>query len=124
VKAKELPSQPFFFRERGSGTRKILEQALERHKLQVSAFKVVAEMGNNEAIRQAVKAGGGVAIVSKLAVESDIKCRELAVVHVTGLKLIRDFYLITHRHRSHSPICKAFLTFIVAHTPPEHATRT
>ncbi|MBF8261841.1 MAG: Transcriptional regulator, LysR family [candidate division NC10 bacterium] len=56
VKAKELPSQPFFFRERGSGTRKILEQALERHKLPMTAFKVVAEMGNNEAIRQAVKA--------------------------------------------------------------------
>jgi DNA-binding transcriptional LysR family regulator len=53
-----------------------------------------------------------VAIVSKLAVEGDIMCRELAVVHVTGLKLTRDFYLITHRHRSHSPICKAFLTFV------------
>lgn len=124
VKAKELPSQPFFFRERGSGTRKILEQALERHKLPMSAFRVVAEMGNNEAIRQAVKAGGGVAIVSKLAVAGDIMCRELAVVHVTGLKLTRDFYLITHRHRSRSPICKAFLTFIGAPTPPEHATRT
>jgi DNA-binding transcriptional LysR family regulator len=116
VKAKDLPSQPFFFRERGSGTRKILEQALERHKLPMSAFKVVAEMGNNEAIRQAVKAGGGVAIISKLAVEGDISCRDLAAVHIAGLKLTRDFYLITHRHRSHSPICKAFLAFIGAPT--------
>jgi len=123
VKAKELPSQPFFFRERGSGTRKILEKALERHKLPMSAFKVVAEMGNNEAIRQAVKAGGGVAIVSKLAVEGDITCRDLAAVHIAGLKLTRDFYLITHRHRSHSPICKAFLSFIGAPTSSEHAPR-
>ena len=112
VKVKDLTAQPWFIRERGSGTRKIMEQALERHHLSMSAVKVVGEMGNNEAIRQAVKAGAGVAIVSRLAVASDIKCRELAVVRVAGLKLTRDFYLITHRHRSHSPICKAFLKFI------------
>jgi DNA-binding transcriptional LysR family regulator len=112
VKAKELPTQPWFIRERGSGTRKMVEQALERHNLSMGAFKVIGEMGNNEAVRQAVKSGGGVAIISKLAVESTIKCRELAVVRIQGLKLTRDFYLVTHRHRSRSPICKAFLTFI------------
>ncbi len=116
IKAKDLPSQPFFFREKGSGTRKMMEQALEHHHLSMGAFKVIGEMGNNEAIRQAVKAGAGVAIISKLAVESDIKCRELAVVHIAGLKLTRDFYLITHRHRSLSPICNAFLKFIGAPT--------
>ena len=118
VKTKELPTQPWFIRERGSGTRKMMEQALEHHNLSLSAFKVIGEMGNNEAIRQAIKAGGGVAIISKLAVESSVKCRELAVVRVAGLKLTRDFYLITHRHRSRSPICKAFLTFIGASAHP------
>ncbi len=114
VKAKELSTQPWFIRERGSGTRKMMEQALEHHNLSLSAFRVIGEMGNNEAIRQAVKAGGGVAIISRLAVESNVKCRELAVVRVAGLKLTRDFYLVTHRHRSRSPICKAFLKFIGA----------
>ena len=57
------------------------------------------------------------AIISKLAVESEIKCRELAVLHVEGLKLTRDFYIITHRQRSHSPICKAFLKFVSARDP-------
>ncbi len=117
VKPKELPTQPWFIRERGSGTRKMMEQALEQHNLSLSAFRVIGEMGNNEAIRQAVKAGGGVAIISKLAVESSIKCRELAAVRVAGLKLTRDFYLVTHRHRSRSPICKAFLKFLGILTP-------
>ncbi len=112
VKVKELSTQPWFIRERGSGTRKIMEQALESHHLSPSALKVIGEMGNNEAIRQAVKAGGGIAIISKLAVQSDIKHRELAVVRVAGLKLTRDFYLVTHQHRSRSPICKAFLKFL------------
>ncbi len=114
IAPEELADQPFFVRERGSGTRKIMEQALDHHNIPMSTFKVIGEMGNNEAIRQAVKAGGGVAIISRLAVKSDIKCRELAVVEVTGLKLTRDFYLITHRHRSRSPVCKAFLTFLGA----------
>lgn len=114
VGVKELPSQPFLIRERGSGTRKIMEQALERHNQSIGAFMVIAEMGSNEAIRQAVKTGGGIAIISKLAVASDIKYRELVAVPVAGLKLIRTFYLITHRHRSRSPICNAFLTFLGA----------
>ena len=114
IAAEELADQPFFLRERGSGTRKIMEQALDHHNIPMRAFKVIGEMGSNEAIRQAVKAGGGVAIISRLAVKSDIKCRELVVVEVTGLKLTRDFYLITHRHRSHSPVCKAFLKFLGA----------
>ena len=118
VKASELPSQPFLIRERGSGTRKILEQALEQRNLSISVFKVIGELGSNEAIRQAVKAGGGIAIISRLAVASDIKCRELNAIPVSGLKLTRAFYLITHRHRSHSPICNAFLAFIGASTRP------
>ncbi|MBZ0168452.1 LysR family transcriptional regulator [Candidatus Methylomirabilis lanthanidiphila] len=119
VNVKELPSQPFLIRERGSGTRKILEQALERRHLSVGTFKVIGEMGSNEAIRQAVKTGVGIAIISRLAVASDINCRELHAVPIAGLKLIRPFYLITHRHRSRSPICNAFLTFIGASTRSE-----
>lgn len=121
VKVKELPGQPFLIRERGSGTRKMLEQALERHHLSMSAFRVIAEMGSNEAIRQAVKAGGGIAIISKLAVASDIKCGELTAIPVAGLKLTRAFYLITHRHRSRSPICNAFLTFLDTPTRPHES---
>ena len=119
VKVKELPSQPFLIRERGSGTRKIMEQALEQHNLSMGAFRVIGEMGSNEAIRQAVKTGGGIAIISKLAVASDIKHRELNAIPVAGLKLTREFYLITHRHRSLSPICNAFLKFVSAPTLPD-----
>jgi DNA-binding transcriptional LysR family regulator len=118
VRAKELPSQPFLIRERGSGTRKIMEQALERRNLSIGAFKVIGEMGSNEAIRQAVKAGGGIAIISRLAVASDLNFRELYAIPVAGLKLTRPFYLITHRHRSRSPICNAFLTFLGVSTRP------
>jgi len=117
VKPNELPTQPFLIRERGSGTRKIMEQALEQHNLSLGTFRIIGEMGSNEAIRQAVKTGGGIAIISRLAVASDIRHHELNAIPVEGLKLTREFYLITHRHRSRSPICNAFLTFIDAPTP-------
>ena len=117
VKANELPTQPFLIRERGSGTRKIMEQALEQHNLSLGTFRIIGEMGSNEAIRQAVKTGGGIALISRLAVASDIRHHELNAIPVAGLKLTREFYLITHRHRSRSPICNAFLTFIGAPTP-------
>jgi DNA-binding transcriptional LysR family regulator len=121
VKANELPTQPFLIRERGSGTRKIMEQALDQHNLSMGAFRVIGEMGSNEAIRQAVKTGGGIALISRLAVASDIRHHELNAIPVAGLKLTRVFYLITHRHRSRSPICNAFLTFIDAPTRSHHS---
>jgi DNA-binding transcriptional LysR family regulator len=98
-----------------------MEQALEQHNLSMGAFRVIGEMGSNEAIRQAVKTGGGIAIISRLAVASDIRHHELNAIPVAGLKLTREFYLITHRHRSRSPICNAFLKFIGAPAPP-HAS--
>src|SRR5882672_8630084 len=73
VEIAELAGQPLLLRERGSGTRAALEASLGEADLDLSAFRVVGEMGSTQAIKQAVKAGVGVSILSRRAIEDE--CR-------------------------------------------------
>jgi DNA-binding transcriptional LysR family regulator len=111
--AKALFSLPFILREKGSGTRKALEQAFKKINLEIKDLQVVAEMGSNEAIRQAVKAGVGMSIISRRAVLEDLKQGRLQELRIKKLPLIRNFYLITLRQRTLSPLAKAFMEFII-----------
>jgi DNA-binding transcriptional LysR family regulator len=110
---RELRGRPLVVREPGSGTRRTIEQALERIGLGlVEHFDIIAEMGSTEAVRQAVKAGIGGAIISRRAVADDLRHGLLHAPVLTGIDLTRQFYQVLPRHRSLSPLAKAFSTFL------------
>ncbi len=112
VRLKDLPGQPFIVREVGSGSRQFAERALADRGLDPKELRVVAEMGSNEAVRQAVKAGSGVAIISRRAVEDDLKAGTLAAVRIESVRFQRQFYIAAHRTRTKSPACRAFLRLL------------
>jgi DNA-binding transcriptional LysR family regulator len=114
VRLRDLIGQPIIMRERGSGTRKVMEKALAEHAVDRQRLRVVLEITSNEAVRQAVKAGAGVAVISRRAVQDDIRCGLLAALRFQGIRLVRDFFLVTHRTRSRSPLGNAFATFVRA----------
>ncbi len=118
VRLEELPRQPFIMRERGSGTRKVMEETLAAHALDPGALHVVLEVTGNEAVRQALKAGAGIAVISRRAIQDDIRCKTVAALRLHGIKLSREFYLVTHHSRSRSPLAAAFLRFLRESTPP------
>lgn len=113
VALKDLSRESFLVREKGSGSRRFVEKALEEAGVDVGSFKVVAELGSMEAIRSAVKHGCGVSFVSLRAIEEDVNAGSLAALRVQGIKLIRDFYIIHHKSRSRSPIAQTFLDFLL-----------
>lgn len=112
VRLRDLPGQPFIVREVGSGSRQYAERALAERGLDPAGLRVVAEMGSNEAVRQAVKAGSGVAIISRRAVEDDLKAGLVAAVRIDNVRFVRQFYIASHRARTRSPACQAFLRFL------------
>jgi DNA-binding transcriptional LysR family regulator len=114
VRLRDLIGQPIIMRERGSGTRKAMEKALAERAVDRQRLRVVLEIGSNEAVRQAVKAGAGIAVISRRAVQDDIRCGLLAAVRFQGSRMVRDFFLVTHRTRSRSPLGNAFATFVRA----------
>ncbi|MGA3085809.1 MAG: selenium metabolism-associated LysR family transcriptional regulator [Thermodesulfobacteriota bacterium] len=113
VDAKNLFSLPFILREPGSGTRKALELALKKIHLDLKELQVAAEMGSNEAVRQAVKAGLGISIISRRAVSEDLEQGRLQEIKVRKLPLSRNFYLITLKQRTLSPLAQEFKDFIL-----------
>lgn len=114
VRLRDLIGQPMVMRERGSGTRKTMERALAEHAVDGERLRVVLEIASNEAVRQAVKAGAGVAVISRRAVADDIRCGLLAALRFQGSRLVRDFFLVTHRTRARSPLGEAFARFLQA----------
>jgi len=114
VTMDELRAEPLLLRERGSGTRKALETALEAAGTGIAALRVVGEMGSTQAIKQAVKAGVGVSLLSRRAVEEECRAGSVWCLRVQDLKISRAFYLVTHRDRSRSPLAEAFRAFVEA----------
>ena len=103
---------PFILREEGSGTRTSIEQALNKIHLDLKDLKIGAEMGSNEAIRQAVKAGVGISIISRRAVEEDLEQGRIQEAKIKGLPLKRNFYLITQKQKTFSPLAQEFKEFL------------
>lgn len=61
-----LNESPWVIRERGSGTRMIFEKTVRQLGVDPASLEVALELPSNEAIRQAVEAGAGAAVVSRL----------------------------------------------------------
>ena len=112
VSLKQLLSEPFILRERGSGTLKSLHQSLRNQGHAVEDLKLIAELGSTEAICQGIKNGIGVSVLSTLAVAEDLQAGKLSALKVDGLHLERNFYLSWHRHRSPSPLHQAFVKYL------------
>ena len=112
ITASALASIPFVMRERGSGSRMTIEKRLLEMGVDPAGINVVAEMGSTEAVKQAVKAGLGVSLVSSMAVTEDLRHKTLKVVPFRGKRFLRSFYISSHRGRTMSPIGQAFLDFL------------
>jgi len=114
VKMAELTNYPFIMREKGSGTRKTIEKALEQagDLLQSYNLSIIAEMGSTEAIRQAVKAGVGCSIISRRAVQKDVELGLMSASSLPELNLKRQFYLILPKQRRISPLAEEFRQFM------------
>jgi molybdate transport repressor ModE-like protein len=88
LSAEEVAALPTVARERGSGTREVVEQALAAHGL--VAVPPVAELTTATAVREAVLAGGAPAFVSRRLVTRELEAHALVEVR-TGLALTRTF---------------------------------
>jgi DNA-binding transcriptional LysR family regulator len=92
IAAGELAVTPLVSREAGSGTRRVLEQALAR--LGLAPVPAQAELSSTTAIKAAVAAGAGPAVLSSLAVAADLAGGSLRPVRVIGLDLRRDLRVV------------------------------
>ena len=114
ITARQLCAQPLILREIGSGTREVFLRALTDAGSEPG--EVVLTLANVEAIKRAVIAGLGLAVVSRLCVTMELAGGVLAEVPVRDLKLRRSWYELTLSGRQSSPSVQAF-TALLANLP-------
>ena len=114
VTPEMLCREPFIVRETGSETRSLVERALAAAG---HAVGPALSLSSTEAVKQAVAAGLGVAMVSKLVVGEDVAARRLAVLRLTGLTLRRPVHLVRPRGRAGGKAADAFVCVV------KHAAR-
>ena len=109
VPLKKLAGERFLIREEGSGTRASMERVFAQAQL---AYQASMEMSSNETIKQAVIAGMGISFISKHTVGLELRAGKLVALHVVGLPVMRDWFVIHLRAKRLSPIAAAFKQFL------------
>ncbi|MBF0507039.1 MAG: LysR family transcriptional regulator [Nitrospirae bacterium] len=112
ISLDELLSYPMICREEGSGTRKEFERYLDLHGKSFDKMNIVGYFGSTDAIKQAVKTGAALAVISRFAVAEDLKHGTLKLIRVSGDEIKRQFYVVTHRKRTLPALHTAFLAFL------------
>jgi LysR family transcriptional regulator, low CO2-responsive transcriptional regulator len=99
VSLDQLAGQPLILREAGSGSRWCLEQGLGQAGKSLRDLRVVLELGSNEAIKEAVLRGLGLAVLSTRAVEKELQAGQLHALQVAALPLLRQMFAVWDRRR-------------------------
>ncbi|HEY6028211.1 MAG TPA: LysR substrate-binding domain-containing protein [Pseudolabrys sp.] len=116
LRADDLKAMRWVFRERGSGTRAILDAALADLGIAASELDVVLELPSNEAVRNAVEAGAGAAALSRLVVQDAIAAGALVALNFKLPK--RRFLALQHKDRAPTRAERALLALVDDQTPP------
>jgi DNA-binding transcriptional LysR family regulator len=112
---QEVVQEPFISRELGSGTLKSMEPYLQRAGLKgMDSLKVVARLGTSTAVKEGIKAGLGVSILSAIALDTELKAGVLKALRLKGIPMFRHFYLIRDKRRTASPIARSLINFLIA----------
>lgn len=116
VTVEELSREPLIQRERGSGTREVVENELRQHQV---AYQIHHVLNNTEAIKKAVEADIGIAFVSKLAVQEEIRSGRLVRIEVEGVTMTRELLVIFHKDKYRSSLFGSFLEHLEIYRPHE-----
>lgn len=110
IKTKEIfKDLPLIFREKGSGTRQLMERFIERNNLPI--YKKM-ELTSNEAVKQALLAGLGYSIMPLIGIRNEILHNELQIIPVKGLPIKTSWCLIWLKSKKHSPVSVSLLEYL------------
>lgn len=113
VDGNELQQATLVARELGSGSRRIVEQAMEKAGLDVKKLRLLMTFDSTEGLLSAVEAGLGFAFVSRWAVRNQLALGTLKLARVKGLNLARMFSLATVAGPEPAGIARAFHRFVL-----------
>jgi DNA-binding transcriptional LysR family regulator len=111
VPLDEVREEPLIVMQEGAGVRQVIEDELRRAGTRLRDLSVRLELGLQESVRSAVRAGYGVTFISRTAIESDLAAGTLAEARVKGLQPAREISVVRASGRATTRVAQAFLAF-------------
>jgi len=110
---REITKLPMVLREEGSGTRKETESILNSKGISLSDLKVNGIFGSMGAVKQAVREGFGVSVMSKFSVAEEIQHKILKEIKLTDIHMKRLFYIVTRKNITLPRAYDTFLKYVL-----------
>ncbi|SFL63430.1 LysR family transcriptional regulator [Halanaerobium salsuginis] len=111
ITADMIKCADFIMREKGSGTRQIIENNLLKNNID---YRITHVLNNIEAIKKAIAANLGISILPEIAVTAELKSGLIVKKQLANLNFKRDFNLIFHKDKFWSPLFTEFHNFVLA----------
>jgi DNA-binding transcriptional LysR family regulator len=109
--AEALRGADWILRERGSGTREVVEQLLTS---QLGDIRLAMELGGTEAIKRAVESGIGISCLPRIALVGAVERGNLVALDTPFLKLTRALHILLHKQKHRTEGLESLLRFCQA----------
>jgi DNA-binding transcriptional LysR family regulator len=111
ITLEDLRHDRLLLMQEGAGVRQMLEEELRRSGRRLRDLNARIELGLQESVANAVRAGYGVTFISRASVENDLAAGTLAEARVDGLELEREIHLVRAAGRTETRAARAFVEF-------------
>jgi DNA-binding transcriptional LysR family regulator len=119
IAGEELAGVPLVMRERGSGSRHVVENGLQKMGIRLGSLRIVMELDSTEAILSCIEAGLGVGFVSEWALVRRIDTQLVSALQLSGGKISRTFALISALGPELQPSATTLERFLLDRVPPK-----
>lgn len=109
IQAGQWEKIPFILREKGSGTRTMMEKFFNERNIHVASK---LELTTNEAVKQGIMAGLGASLLSNFSIAQEVKEGRISILDLSGLPLKADWRLIWLKQKKHSPAVNSFIRWL------------
>lgn len=110
IPLSRLADEAFLVREAGSGTRLAAQRLFNEHGVRM---RVKMELGSNEAIKQGVAGGLGIAVLSLHTLATELNSGQLRILDVQALPIERHWYMVYPRGKQLSVVARTFLDYMM-----------
>jgi DNA-binding transcriptional LysR family regulator len=111
VAVDELRGESLIVMQAGAGVRQVVEDALKPLGTKLRSLDVRLELGLQESVRSAVRAGYGVSFISRAAVEAELAAGSIAEARVDGMDATREISLVRGTGRVPTRVAEEFVRF-------------
>ncbi len=111
MSVEDLRGETMILMQEGAGVREVIEDELRELGVRLKDMDVRLELGLQESVMSAVRAGYGVAFISRTSIEADLEAGRLAEARVIGLEAEREIWVVRAAGRSETRAARAFLEF-------------